>query len=410
MAKLWLVACEELLFQLARWTFWMALALMLGSFAGLGVLPQLQAAAQDSPIADVETVFTETEFITVPTGFVDVGGIIAVVPDDQAANFVRYASEADAAAALQAGDLESFYVIAPDYLQSGSVTQYSLNPQLIAEADDVVQRVLRQNVLLSTGDTELAARVLDPATIVRRGPPPPVFSFVPPDLDTSRLASAGLVVGLFALLINLSGALLLRALQREAESHVLEVLIARVSPRELLGGKLLGLSVLTLGQAALALAVGLLVFGRLPGEGGAATLPPGALAVAVVYLLLGYLAFAGAVLCIAAIWPTLTESFQLRALLQLAALVPLMGVIFILPDAQSPVSVALSLFPVTSPLLMPFRLLVSNVPAGQLALGALLLAGWALLSVEASVRLFRAQSLLTGRVPTPRALWQALTA
>ncbi len=405
--SLW-VAREELRFHMQQWSFYLSLALTLGMFVAAGALPQLRAAAEESPLADVETVFTVNETITIPTGYVDYAGIIITVPAEQADNFRAFADEAAAVAALRAGEVESYYVIAADYVQTGNVIEYSLDAQLISSTDDAVEALLRDNLLHMLDDSALAARVKRPANIVRRGPPPPTFRFLPADLDLGRLASAGLVVGLFAFIINIGGALLPRALQREAETRVLEMLITSTTPEQFIGGKLLGLTTLALGQASISLLAGVLVYGNAPGGGGPAALPPILLTVGLPYLMLGYLAYSGAMLSVAALWPTLAESFQLQAIMRLITLTPLAGVLFILPNADSAISIALTINPITSPLLMPFRILITDVPGWQIGAGLAALVLWAAFSVWVSMRLFRAQSLLTGRTPTPKAVWAAL--
>lgn len=408
MLKLLHVAREEIEYHLRQWTFYLTAVGMPLIFAAIGALPQLRAVSQQTPLASVETIFTETEVVTVPTGYVDHAGLITVVPKEQAEKLREFADETTATAALQRGEIESYYVIAADYVQSGSVTQYSTNPQLLSGADDVVKKLLQDNLLRSLGDATLAARLNQPIKLVRRGPPPAMFSFIPAGTDLRQVASAGLVLALFAYLLNLGGSLLLRALQREVRARVLEVLIASTTPEQFIGGKLLGLSALTLAQGGVTLLAGAFVYGRNPSSFGPAALPLPALMLSLPYLLLGYLAYCGAMMGVAAIWPNLPESATLLAMVRLLALSPVIGVLFILPNADGPISVVLTLLPLSAPLLMPFRLLLGPVPWWQWAAGLAALAAWTALWVWISMRLFRAQSLLTGRSATPATMWAIL--
>ena len=84
-------------------------------------------------------------------------------------------------------------------------------------------------------------------------------------------------------------------------------------------------------QAGATLLVGLLVYGRNPDGLGPAAIPPGLIAIALPYVLLGYLAYSGTMLCIAAILPNLAENTQLQFFIRLASLMPMLGVVFILP-------------------------------------------------------------------------------
>lgn len=408
MFKLFQVARQEIEYHLRQWTFYLTAIGLPLAFAALGALPRLQAVSQETPLARVETIFNPSETLTAPTGYVDHAGIIEVVPKPEAANFRAFSSESAAASALRRGEIESYYVIAADYVHSGNVSQYSPAPQLLADADGAVEKLLRDNLLHALDQPTLAARLDTPVKLIRRGPPPPVFNFISADLDSRQLISAGLVVVLFAYILNISGNLILRALQREAQARVLEVLVVSATPEQFIGGKIAGLATLTLGQVSLTLLAAALVYGQNPDGSGPAALPLSTLALSVPYLLLGYLAYCGAMMAIAAIWPHFPESASLLAMARLVALSPVIGVVFILPNANGSSAIWLSLCPLTAPLLMPFRLLLGPVPLWQWGLGVLGLIVWATFSIGLSMRLFRAHGLLTGRTVTPKAVWAAL--
>ncbi|MBI1881305.1 MAG: ABC transporter permease [Chloroflexi bacterium] len=408
MTKLFHVAGQEIGYHLRQWTFYITFLGMPLAFAALGALPQLKAATQETPLARVETIFNQPETITTPTGYVDHAGIVKVVPETEAVNFRTYASESEASAALRRGEIESYYVIPADYVQSGQVTQYSPVPQLLAETDGAVKKLLRENLLHSLNDPRLAARLVTPVTLTRHGPPPPAFNFIPADLDMRRLISAGLVVALFAYILNISGILMLRTFQRETQARILEVLVVSTTPEQFIGGKIAGLSTLALGQAGITLLAGTLAYGHNPDGSGPAALPGTALVLSLPYLMLGYLAYCGAMMAVAAIWPNLPESLSLVAIARLVTLSPAIGVLFILPNPSGSLAIWLSLCPLTAPLLMPFRLLLGPAPLWQWAVGIIGLLVWATFCIWLSMRLFRAHGLLTGRTVTPKAVWAAL--
>jgi ABC-2 type transport system permease protein len=408
MLKLIHIAHEEIMVHLREWTFYLTAIGMPLVFAAIGLLPQLRAIARQSPLASVETVFSVSETVTVPTGYVDYAGVITFIPEDQAENLKAFADEATAAQALEEGEIEQYYVIAADYHERGIVTAYSANPQLFSGADDAIRKLLRNNLLQALDDPNLAARLDDPVQFDREGrPPPPLFSFIPADLKPQTLTSAALVIGLFTYIINTGGHLLVRALKREIRARALEVMITSTTPEQFIGGKLLGLSSLALGQAALTLLAGMLVYGWGPNSAGPATLTPLVLALSLPYLLFGYLAYCGGIIGIAAIWPNLPESETLLAMARLLALSPVMGVVFILPNPHSLISVLLTTIPLTAPLLMPFRILLTDIPPWQWGIGLLGLIAWAACLIWLSTRLFRAHTLLTGRSNTLKDLYQA---
>jgi ABC-type Na+ efflux pump permease subunit len=408
MTKFLHIAWQEMGYHLRQWTFYFtALAIPL-IFAAIGAWPQVQAATQETPLARVETIFNPSNTLTASVGYVDHAGIIESVLPAEAAHLRTFAGEAEAAAALRRGEIESYYVIAADYVQSGQVTQYSPAPQLLTESDGVMQRLLRDNLLRKLDNPALAARLTAPVKLTRQGPPRPAFNFVPANLDTGQLVSAGLVLLLFAYMLNIGGILLLRAFQREARARVLEVLLVSTTPAQLVGGKIAGLATLALGQVGITLLVVMLVYGQNPDGSGPAALPGRALALSLPYLLLGYLAYCGMMMTVAAIWPNLPESASLLAMARLVALSAVIGVLFILPNPTGRLAIWLSLCPLTSPLLMPFRLLLGPVPLGQWGVGLVGLLLWTTFCVWLSMRLFRVHGLLTGRAVTPQAVWATL--
>lgn len=404
MPKLFAVAQEEISFHLRQWTFYVSLLTIPILFAAVGALPRLQKAAHQAPLPSVETVFDlSSEELKSPVGIVDQAGLIR-----DFAQFQPYAVELTAAEALHGGEIDSYYVIAAGYLANGQIVQYSQNPQLLSDSDAAVRALLRDNLMASLNNPHLKARFEAPVELVRQGPPPPLLRFAPADLDLNRLFAAGLVVGLFVYLIGTGGHLLLRALQREVKAHVMEVIMVSTTPAQFIGGKLLGLLALILLQAGLALVAGLLVYGQNPDGSGPAALPLQALVLSLPYLLLGFLGYCALLMGIAVLWPTLQESTLLLGGLRLLALLPLVGALFILPDPNSLISITLTLFPLTSHLLMPFRLLLGPVPMWQWAVGLIVLAVWTGVNLWLSMRLFRLSSLLTGRFVSPKLIWQAM--
>lgn len=409
MSKLLTVAREEVWHHLSQWTFYLTLLIMPLVFAAVGALPRLRSTAETVSLPDVETILNiNSEAIEVLVGYVDYAGIITSVPKSEQGGFQAFADEAAAKTALENGEIESYYVVAEDYLQSGQVVQFSANPQLLSDTDGAMRAVLRDNLLQRLNDPRLAARLQRPVNLVRNGPPPPVVRFIPPDLNMARLISAGLVIFLFVYLINVGGNLLLRALQREVRARVLEVMIVSTTSAQFIGGKLLGLTSLTLVQGGLTLLAGALVYGRNPDGSGPASLPVTILLLSIPYLMLGFLAYCGGIMAIAAMWPDFRESGSLLGAMRLMTLAPLIGALFILPDPNGPFAVSLTIFPLTAHLLMPFRMLITTVPAWQWLLGLLSLLVWTALWIWLSMRLFRAHSLLTGRSISSKVLRQAL--
>ncbi|MDM8530969.1 ABC transporter permease [Anaerolineales bacterium HSG25] len=397
MLKLLNIAREEIWYHARQWTFYLVTFGVPLMFAALGAIPRIQVAAEDAPLPNVETVFTIDETITEPTGYVDHADLITFIPDDLSENLFPFADEASADHALQAEEIESYYVIASNYISSGVVTQYSHNPQLLAHTDGPIRALLRDNLMETVADPLIAERLEMPVYIINNGPPPPQYGFLPLDLDLRQLFSASLIVSLFAYTINVSGSLLIRSLQREMKMRVMEILITSTTPHQFIGGKLVGLISLALFQVSLSLLAAAWVYGNNPDGSGPARLSLIALAYCVPYLFFGLIAYCGVVMSMAAVWPNPRESGLLLGGARIIAMSPLVGILFILPDLDGWLAVVLTIFPLTATLLMPFRLLLSGVPMWQWLIGLAGLMFWSFLTVSLSMQLFRTRGLLTGQ-------------
>ncbi len=408
MLKLLNIAREEIIYHARYWTFYIVTLGMPLLFAGLGAIPRIQMFAEDAPLPNVETVFTVDETISVPTGYVDYADLIRIVPAEQQANLRPFADETTAEAALTREEIDSYYVIASDYLTSGTVTQYSNNPQLLDRTNAPIRRLLQDNLLLKLDDPIIAARLDQPTNIVQRGPPQTELDILG-QFDWQRLATAGLVMGLFAFATNLCGALLIRALQREIKARVLEVMVTSTTPTQFILGKTLGLATLALLQVSLALLAAAWVYGQNPDGSGPAPLPLWVVLAILPYLILGIAAYCGIAMSIAAIWPNPRESGMLLASARFIALSPAILVLPMLPDFDSLyATLVTTLFPPGIALLMTFRLLMTQIPVWQWLIGLLGLTLWATFTLNLSIRLFRARGLMTGKESSLRTVVQAL--
>jgi ABC-2 type transport system permease protein len=149
--------------------------------------------------------------------------------------------------------------------------------------------VLRPSLALDNG---LQAAGLSPeqASAVRDTPPPEVTSVRgedPDEIDTSKIATATITNILLFIMLQTYGQWVLQGVTREKASRVVEVLLAMISPRQLLVGKIAGIGIVALLHAAVLIVVAL-VTSRAMGVDLTSGVTPGDLAVAAVWFVLGY--------------------------------------------------------------------------------------------------------------------------
>jgi ABC-2 type transport system permease protein len=106
--------------------------------------------------------------------------------------------------------------------------------------------------------------------------------------------------------------------------------------------------------------------------------------------------------------PNLREASQVTFLVILPLILPLMLISVLVEAPEGGLAVALSLFPLTAPVVMMTRLSVTQPPLAQILLSAGLFALAAALMIRVVAGVFQAQTLLAGQGFSLPQLWSAL--
>ncbi|MCA2989112.1 MAG: ABC transporter permease [Gemmatimonas sp.] len=227
--------------------------------------------------------------------------------------------------------------------------------------------------------------------------------------QVNLLFGAGVALLLY-LIIVLYGQIVLRGVTEEKQSRVSELVLASVSPRVLLTGKVLGIGGVALVQLGFwtASAVTLLANrGRLLGALGVTstsiTLPAFTLfelAPLLAYFVFGYILYAALFAAVGSIVSSEQEAQQAQTPL-VSLLVGSMALLQpALSDPDGPIARTMSIVPFSSPILMPLRLGLASVPASELVLSIVLLVISALAAMVAAARLYRTALLMYGKRPS----------
>lgn len=405
MQSIWLVIRHEVVTTLRRRSFWVMTFLMPAVLLAFVTYGEIRDSGLGRADADKTEATSTTEMPAI--GLVDEAGLLAEMPADFPPDLFRpYADEATARAALEADEIEQYVHIPADYIASGDVTVYDKDFQIIASGENmgaafssanewILQYLINLNL---TGDAQLAAALRDPvpAAYAERHVVNP-----PPETDQSVRALAGIVASVmpyvFYFILLVGSGYLLRSVVAEKENRTVEVLLLSLHPRQLMVGKILGLSVVTLVQLGVWLGGGMLILNR-----GAAlldvsgfTFPPGFIVWAILFLALGFLLFASVMAAAGAIAPSAREGNQAIWLLMLPLMPTLMFSSFFVEEPNSPLVLALSLFPFSAPSAMVTRLALAEVPLWQILASLAGLALTTYLMVVLAGRFFRAGNLLS---------------
>lgn len=409
MKTILLVLRYEIQSLVTRFSFWFgALGLPIIAFVillGITLINQSQGVGRGgmvaSPFEQIGQVFSE-EQDTRPQGFADLSGIVKVIPSDvNSEELIFYSSEAAGKGDFDSGKLGAFFVIAEDYLSSGQVTVYTEEYNLVGAFNRAsnLEKVLTLNLL--QGDENLARAIDNPLPTTKK------YSVAPPS-DTPQRTRDDMwyffipyaVMMLFYISILGSAGLLLNSVTKEKENRVIEVLLLSIGPLRLLLGKIIGLGIIGLFQMVIWLISSILILNfsgqsfQLP---SGAQLPPGIIPWGIVFFILGYLVYAALMAGAGALVPNLREASQATIIVIIPLIIPLLLINVLIEAPNNPISVVMSLFPLTSPTTMMLRLAATNVPTWQPVLAVILLVITDYLVIRLVAGMFRAQTLLSGQ-------------
>ncbi|HSO27687.1 MAG TPA: ABC transporter permease [Anaerolineales bacterium] len=328
---------------------------------------------------------------------------------DEAKLMLRaYPDETSAAAAMQAGTIGAYLTIPADYF-SGGQARYT-GPESPNERLQLgLERFLRQAQMADAAEWQVE-RAEDPGryTYVALSSGQRVEQGLP---LVVRFAAPAILALSFGLAVTFTAGQMGQAVAEEKENRAMEMVITSLRPSELVAGKILGLSLLTLTQFAVwGLAAGAAALLALYGSFSLqdVALPWSTLGWGILLIVPGYFLFAVLAAGLGIIAGDAQQAQQLAGLLGALGLAPLWFVAVLFTQPDGPLSLFLSFFPLTSPSWMLLRAVFSGAPVWQFALAV----GISLLSLAASLwavaRLFRTAMLLYGSSLNPRQIWQAL--
>jgi ABC-2 type transport system permease protein len=202
---------------------------------------------------------------------------------------------------------------------------------------------------------------------------------------------------IFFFVITTSSGFMLQSVSKEKENRTVEILLLSLRPRDLMLGKVVGLGVVALLQMAIWLGGSLFALDRSATLGIAASveLPPGFVAWALAYFVLGYLLYASALGAIGALAPSAREGTQFTFIALLPLMIPLWLSTAFSESPNGTLATLFSLFPLTAPTSMITRMAAGPVPVEQLLVGLAGLAVTTYVFVLLAARFFRADTLLS---------------
>jgi len=375
-AGVWrIVAAREITTQLRSKAFLITAGLLVLSLIGLVVALTLTSGRETTH--DIAVVDARGSAV------VEAGAaVIGTLDSDDTLEATSYDSVAQAEDAVRDGDVDAAllpsddgYEVVGDDEVDGTVSQ-----SLTAAASQLVtgENAERQGVDLGalTAGTQVSERLLDPG---------------PADADLRQVASFVFVL-LFYLIALSFGMQIAATVTQEKESRVVEILAAAVPIRALLWGKVIGSSVLAIGQTVVLALVGVVALVATDNLHALEVIGP-AIAWFVAFFVLGFVA-------LASLWSVAGSLAGRQQDLQ-GTTAPLQLILFapyiLAVTAGEGVKTVVSMVPIVSTMMMPSRLAEGDVPMWQLLVAISLTVVAAALLVRLAAQVYERTLLRTGR-------------
>lgn len=337
-----------------------------------------------------------------PVGYVDHSGTLdaarhANLPDaDKYVQVRAFPDEQTAHAALERGEIQAFWVLPANYLQTLHTDLYYLESppsgsvwsdfddfvriNLVAAMPEATQHRLLEGPLVTVYDTASNREFSEHSIINIILPFIATFIFF-----FATMSAAGYMLGVVA---------------GEKENRTMEVMVTSVTPGQLIGGKTVGLLAAALTQLAIyavAAIVGLKVAAPYVPELQQATVSWDYLAVMLLFFFPAYTLIAAVMVAIGAAVTEIQQGQQIAGILNLLFLSPIFLLPLLFTNPGHPALVFLTLFPVTSFLTISLRWGLGTVPLWQIGLGWSLLVATAGFAMWVATRVFRAGMLRYGQ-------------
>ena len=397
---------NEFLVTVSRRSF--LLTLILVPLVSLGITIFISNTRNGSP-SIIDQIVSSPQKVPVE-GFVDESGIIKLIPTwSEPAVLISYSDRLSASQALYSGKITGFYVILKDYVSSGRVLYFrnEFSPLSGVTLSYTFEELIHFNLL--DGNQALTSLVENPINELQTT-----------SLDTNlpqREQSNALtfilpyiVTMFFYFLILTAASLMLNSVTTEKQNRMIEILMASVSPTQMLTGKIIALGLVGLLQTIVWMGAGygLLVIGKTSLNLSAFQLPISFLLWGIVFFILGYALYGSLMAGVGALVPGLREASQATTVMIIPLIIPLILLNVLINDPNGILSTLLSIFPLTAPVTMMTRLSIGNVPIWQPFLAVLLLSTTVYLVIRGVAGMFRAQTLLQGQTFNLRVFMRAL--
>ena len=329
---------------------------------------------------------------------------------------------------IQADSLDGYLIIPSGILDGDKASYHGRNA-----TSQTVTGTLRAALQNTVQSTRLTAQGIDPTRVAGALQPVQLEAEKTGGKGVTGSAEGGQMIGFFMafaiyLVVLLYGAAIMNGVLEEKLDKIVEVIVSSLRARDLMIGKVLGIAgagllqmmvwVLTVG-VVLAYAGSIATILKLGPEKAKALndvaqmLPDVPLSIGIIFLLFfagGFFIYSTLYATIGSIATTNQEAQQLVFPAMMPLIIGFFMSMVAVENPDSSMSVAASLIPFTSPLVMPIRAVAGSASVAEIAISVALLIGTGLGILWLAAKIYRVGIFATGKRPTMAELGRWLRA
>ena len=281
-----------------------------------------------------------------------------------------------------------------------------------SKAEDKLKTVVTSAIQIDSLRHRASAEGITPSTLSRLLAPVPVSNRelgAAPGRSRDDETVALITAGLLLFCISTFGALVLSGVVEEKASRVVEVLLTRVSSRQLLAGKIAGIGLLGLAQIVIVAVVALIATGAV----SSVNLPAVRAEVAawvLVWFVLGYALYATAFGTLGSLASRVEDAQSVAGPVTVLLLVGFFVSFAAIGSPATGWATAVSLIPLTAPMAMPGRIAMGVAPWWQPTVAVAITLATILVLVYFGGRLYVRAILHSGATMTLSDAWHAPSA
>ncbi len=321
----------------------------------------------------------------------------------------RADNQEDAVDLVQNGEADAVFVYPKDIAQSQEIKLYMKETSLVSRGrfDNTARWLLNQSLLQEIDDNEKIALFNADLTLVKT-----LYKDgeeVDQRFEVFIIPIVSILV--YFLLTFLSASYMLSSVAEEKENRMIETVLSTISPRELIWGKIIGLTgvaftqLIALGAlGGIAILVSQNVF-TIDIDWSAVNVSVWQIFSAIFYIITGFLFLSSIMVGLGAAMPRYRDAQQLSGVFILLTVIPIYFAQILIADPTGTVARVISFTPFTAPLILLFRGSLDALPLWESIIGMIVAAAYVGIGFFVAFKLFELGSLELSKKISPASLF-----